>query len=127
MSDLRVASCFLLGISLAVTASCAPAEEAPPPPAPIGGFTGNGGSSGSTAGGSSGADTGGAGGMSGGGGSAGASSCAEACPMGGFCMAGGCKCPSDKTDICEATCVSLQANPAHCGVCGTACEAGAAC
>ena len=66
--------------------------------------------------------------MSGGGGAAGAtSSCAEACPMGGFCMAGECKCPSDKTDICEATCVSLQANPAHCGVCGTACDAGAAC
>ena len=128
MFDARVATRFLVGFSLVLTASCEPAEETPPPPAPTGGFGNAGGSSGNASGGNSGSAQGGDGGMSAGtGGTGGASACAEDCPAGGFCMAGECKCPSDKTDVCDATCVSLQASPEHCGTCSMACDPGAAC
>jgi hypothetical protein len=47
--------------------------------------------------------------------------------MGGFCLMGECKCPADKSDICDNTCVSWATDPDHCGDCATVCDPGAAC
>jgi len=130
MSVARVAACsFLVPCLIGLFLGCSSTSEPQqPPPMYIGGSPGNGGSGGGNAsgGGEGTAGTSGSSGSAGSGGSGG-SMCAEQCPTGGFCMAGECKCPANKPDVCDATCVSLQQDAEHCGNCMTSCDPGAAC
>ncbi|HVJ14722.1 MAG TPA: hypothetical protein VM686_04750 [Polyangiaceae bacterium] len=137
MTSKRLGSVLGLSFGVAVGLGCESSENPPPPAIPVGGSGSSGGSAGAaagTAGASGGSGGDGAGGTAGDAGSSGTAGsagsgggCATECPMGGFCLMGECKCPADKPDICDNTCVSLAGDPDHCGVCTTACEPGAAC
>jgi hypothetical protein len=130
----------LSGIALALlglgTLVLGCASEESDPDISVGGTTSNGGQSngGNSAGGSSGEANGGGGGdgggSSGGGGGGGASGmCTEITGQIPNNMTGECECPGYIPDLCAdaAVCVDLQDNVEHCGMCGNACDPGAAC
>ena len=52
--------------------------------------------------------------------------CGSTCTGGKECLAGGCGCPTGKTD-CLTLCADTQSDPGNCGACGNVCDAGQVC
>ncbi|MEM6290529.1 MAG: hypothetical protein AAGA54_04660 [Myxococcota bacterium] len=46
---------------------------------------------------------------------------------GSYCNGGSLKCPDETPDVCDDTCVDLDADPNHCGACGRQCQGPGTC
>lgn len=58
--------------------------------------------------------------------SANCGACGNRCPLGVFCVAGRCGCPSGSA-LCEGTCIDVSSDPMNCGGCGRRCGCGEGC